>query len=179
VTELADIALGAFRSRQARAVRRKAAGEMTADEAEADVRPWAAMACRLGADLSELQAELSFLIAQGETPAMARVQLADDLCTRRQLVEALGPARDAAIDRAERTRKPEHIDAARQLMRLAAHFAWDINGKFFIRPYAWPADLAYPPAPPEPVEGASPPEGCRHDAATSGGIGAADHRTAA
>jgi len=128
---LADLALAAFRSSVARAQRRRDVGEWTPEQAEADVRPWAAAACLLGADIPELREAIEgFTVIAGRalSEAERRAVVAADLCPREWLLAALASARDASIERAGRTGKPEHIDAARKLMRLAEHFGCPISG---------------------------------------------------
>ena len=152
---IARAAAAAFTARQARAVAAVKARKVTRPDAESRLLPWLALACLAGADLPELEEELSALRETGTdgepifSDAEARAVLAARLCPRARWAGLLGRARDEALRQAERftpagsaRRSPQFeaereaaLDAARQLMLLADHFAADPNGRHPVPPY--------------------------------------------
>lgn len=139
---LATIALTAFRQRQAIARKQTAAGRVAMADAERLLRPWAAIACLTGADVSELADDLAWYRSAGISEASARAIVADDLCPRERWVPALAAARDKAVARAEAmpagSARETALADARALIRLADHFTRDINGRHAVPPLTMP-----------------------------------------
>lgn len=105
IPPLANIAADEFARRRATASRKVAAGELPANQANALVLPWLAIACRAGATLPELADDLADIAEGGVlTPAMARRVLADEICPLPRLRETLCNATAAAIRVHERAR---------------------------------------------------------------------------
>lgn len=146
---LAGIAGAELRRRQGEARRLVDGGRLPIAKAEQLLRPWAAIACRLGADVAELAGIIAANRTEGWAAAGARSWAADQICPRATWAPVLATARDVAIAKAEGARDaPGHaelVERARGLMRLTDHFARDINGRNHIRPFAWPADAPFPP----------------------------------
>lgn len=136
MTALLPIAQAAYEARCHRAARMRDAGSWSQDQADDDVAPWAKMVCLLGGTLPAVQAAIARFEFMhytpgphgrpGDwrpcTPAEAHESVAAAICSWPCLREVLATARDKAVARAERSREPNHIEAARQLMRLADHF---------------------------------------------------------
>lgn len=121
---LAAIAAEEFDLRRAIAVRKVKAGQLSAQEANAHLMPWLAIAARSGSDLPEIAEALA-----GFTPiygtfdeAAARVMIADDLCPIAEIRSTLATARDAAIDAAEASGDAAKLTRARRLQLLAGAF---------------------------------------------------------
>ena len=154
-TTIASAAASAFTQRQRRAGAAVAARQVTRADAEARLLPWLAIACLAGADLPALEEELAQLresATDGEplfSAAEARAVVAARLCPRARWAPLLGRARDEALRAADRftpagsaRRSPADeaereaaLDAARQLMLLADHFAADPTGRHPVPPY--------------------------------------------
>lgn len=101
---LAELALGEYTARRDLALRKVDARELTADQAEAHLRPWAALALRCGVDPAQLHDDVRILrdeIAARHQlrPQIASTLVADDLCPRPAIVAAVTQARDAMIAR--------------------------------------------------------------------------------
>jgi hypothetical protein len=151
---LAQIGLEQFRTRQAKAHEVVRQGKMAPAQAEAHLRPWAAIATLCGADLPELagifadiheclhpagrhgrEADIS---TGGPTPpqadGMTRWIIAEEICPRARWVPMFAAARDAAMDRLHLDDSPEAIASAAALHRIAVALAYDINGHV-IPPY--------------------------------------------
>jgi len=111
-----------FEDRRAAARRLVESGKASAARAEAELRPFAALACRWGLDVPELRApiaELQRATFDGDARA-ARIHLADELCSPANIRAALIKARDRALDRAET--EPARLPRATRLATLAAAF---------------------------------------------------------
>jgi hypothetical protein len=129
--QLATLATVEFRRRQANARKKVAEGAIDRTTAERLVRAWAAMACRLGADIAELRPLIDgFTLIFGRTPTETerRACVAEDLCPREAMVAVLVKARDAAAAKAIHksggpVADPEAAAQAAALQRLADHFA--------------------------------------------------------
>jgi len=118
--QLATLATVEFRRRQANARTKVAEGRIDRDTAERLVRAWAAMACRLGADIAELRPLIDgFTTIAGRplTEAERRAQVAEDLCRYDAMIAVLVKARDAAAAKAGPA-----DPAAAALQRLVDHF---------------------------------------------------------
>lgn len=117
----AQIAAGQFAHRRRWLAR---SGAPVADQ-EAKLRPWAAIALRAGADLTQLPPDLQVAVEDyrrvnlGERTARACV--ADDLCPLTVALETLAQARDAAIDKAHTEPTEARRQAAHRLDVLAVH----------------------------------------------------------
>lgn len=101
---LADLALGEFAARRDAARRKLAARELTPDQAEAHLRPWAALALRCGVDPAELHDDVrqlrdEIVTGNGLSPSRASCFIADDLCPIDRVRAVVGAARDAMISR--------------------------------------------------------------------------------
>ena len=92
----AIIAAEQFRQRQAAARRMVALGKWALPQAEARLRPWAALAAACGADLPELACTVTPLRPQPGTPARARIPAAD-ICPRAEMLAELAQATAAAL----------------------------------------------------------------------------------
>ncbi len=135
---LARIGLEQFRTRQAKAYEVVRHGKMASAQAEAHLRPWAAIATLCGADLPELAgifADLRADLAEADWhPGVARWIIAEEICPRARWVPMFAAARDAAMDRLHLDDSPEAIASAAALHRIAVALAYDINGHV-IPPY--------------------------------------------
>lgn len=127
---LGEIALGEFRRRQAKADELVKAGQLDRGPAEASLRPWCAIACRLGVNLPELEQALA--ARSDQDPWLARALIADEICPRGTWIPALAVARDRAVGDAHDN---ETIARARGLLRLARHFTHDLNRKHHLPPF--------------------------------------------
>lgn len=133
---LADQAAGLFRSRQARARELVRQGSADPRSATRDLAPWLAIACLCGADLPELESELSGVnvvpIWSNAPVAFSKAQdrglLADRLCPRSRWAPILAAARDRALMGPLET--PEQCRNARALDDVARALAFDPNGKW-------------------------------------------------
>lgn len=97
------------------------AGRITAAQAEARPRPWAAIALRAGAPCPALSTELAEREAAGDR--WPRLTLAEDLCPLPALRKELTRARDAALPRIwAGLASDEEARRALGLVRLATHF---------------------------------------------------------
>lgn len=101
---LAELALGEYSARRDLALRKIETRELTGQQAEAHLRPWAALALRCGVDPAQLHDEVRILrdeIAASHAlrPQTASALIADDLCPRQAIVAAVTQARDAMIAR--------------------------------------------------------------------------------
>ena len=134
---LAAAAAIVFRDRQAMARRMVRHGRIGAQQAEAQMLPWLAIACRCGAQLAELDEPLAELRvtriyrgrglppeAGSRSDAQARAILADQICPRERWAPLLARARDAAVIAAETD--PARRDDARRLYDLAQALAPEI-----------------------------------------------------
>jgi hypothetical protein len=110
---------GEFLRRQAKAEALIKAGQLTHEAANALLGPWAALAVRIGADLTPhvegLADWLDFNRECEPHEGRARAWAADRLCPRDKAVAALVEARDKALDR-------DDWAAAAPLVWLAIHF---------------------------------------------------------
>lgn len=130
---LAQIAAREYALRRQAALRAVGADQLTRDRAEAMLRPWAAIALLVGADVPELAEEVARR-TDGCTPiGFARAIVALDTCDRAEWVSALATARDRAVEAAQRN--PEHVERAHGLQRLARFFAHDPAGQHHMPPY--------------------------------------------
>jgi hypothetical protein len=119
---LAALCADELADRRAAARRVVEAGSARPERAEAELRPFAALACRWGLDVPELSAEIAQLqhaAFHGDARA-ARVHVADELCSPAGIRAALIKARDRALDRAEMD--PSRLPRATRLATLAAAF---------------------------------------------------------
>lgn len=114
---LPTIALAEFTRRQAQARRKVAQGTLPRHQAEQLLRPWAALACAIGADVPDLAAELADM---ADTTG-ARAILAESLCPRPMVLATLAAARDAALAGHSATATPDRTRHARNLQQLADH----------------------------------------------------------
>lgn len=148
LAQLAALALTELRRRQASALRKIAAGQLERPQAERLLRPWAAIACRLGADFAELEPLLAARRDPDERVSMTRACLADDICPRSVWAPALAAARDAAVDRSEaaagNAAHKDLVERARALVRLADHFGRDPNRDHPVYPYLRPHERTDP-----------------------------------
>ena len=160
---LARIGLEQFRTRQAKAREVVRRGGMARAQAEAHLRPWAAIATLCGADLPELadlKQDILMCLHQGPRhdaeggisgaaptppqadgkdsgmthPGVIRWLLAEEVCPRRRWAPLLTAARDAAMDRLHLDDSPEAVASAAALHRIAVALAADVNGHV-IPPY--------------------------------------------
>lgn len=147
-------AAAAFADRQQRARQLVANRGISRAAAEDKLRPWLAIACLAGADLPELAEPLAQLRTSGPagedifSDAQARALVADHICPRARWAPMLGRARDEALRAADRftpagaarstpgleAEREAALTAARDLMRLAAAFAADPNGRHHVPP---------------------------------------------
>lgn len=127
---LAAIALDEFQRRRRTATRKVASGHLTPGDANGLLLPWAALACRLGADVPDLAEQLTVLRAiPGSGPggtffseAELRIHVADEVCPLPLIRETLADARDAALERAEAAGDEALTARARNLCTLATAF---------------------------------------------------------
>ena len=138
-TDLAKSAARLFAQRQRAARDAVRTGRMDPRTATQHLRPWLAIACRIGADLPELEEGLANLrtvqlvwptngAAPDVTDAEARARLADEICPRSRWAPILAAARDRALGGPLAT--PEQCRDAIALRDIAAHFACDPNADF-------------------------------------------------
>lgn len=150
---LAQLARAVFTARQAKASQVVAARWMTAAQAEAHLRPWAAIATLCGADLPELAEMRADIAAQINAPCeapgsrhdaaggisgagpippqadgMIRWLLAEEICPRRRWLPIFIAARDLACDRLALDGSEEAIAAAAALLRIGTALVSDVNG---------------------------------------------------
>ena len=139
--DLSRAAARAFCQRQAKARELVRSGRMDPRTATDHLRPWLAIACRLGADLPELAEGLAgtrvvqIWPAEGArsfTDIEARALLADDICARRIWAPVLARARDHASAGPQDT--PEQREAANALAAMARHLRFDPNGRHDVPP---------------------------------------------
>ncbi|NBW12158.1 MAG: hypothetical protein EBR82_29425 [Caulobacteraceae bacterium] len=152
VAPLATLALEEFRRRQTKARVIVAARRMPLAEAEAHLRPWAAIATHCGADLPEAAELRADIMAEAEpagwNPGAVRWLIAEELCPRARWAPVLTAARDLAFDRlhpavAERSEaeprnaheSAEAVATAAALHRIAMALAHDVNGQHPIPGY--------------------------------------------
>lgn len=122
--DLAQIALDQFAQRRRYQQQRRAAGQITAEEADARLFPWLAIALRCGAPADALHPHLPAMIASRVsihdggscTESWARCHLADDFCQLADALAVLAKARDAAL------RADETNPNTRALVQLARAF---------------------------------------------------------
>jgi hypothetical protein len=99
-----DLALDQFLQRQRFWQDQRAAGKCTAEEADARLHPWLAIALLAGADPARLHPRLPDMIADRIgpnrfcTPAQAVALVAEDHSPRGEALAVLAHSRDAAID---------------------------------------------------------------------------------
>ena len=123
---LAEAALRTFMRMQLLARRKNDEGALTIDQANAKLRPWAAIALESGAMPRELA-------HQGHYAA--------DIASRSEWVPVLAAARDRALDAHYAEPTPEREEHGRDLMQICQALAWDRNGRHPIPPYS-PSALA-------------------------------------
>lgn len=119
---LAALCADELADRRSAARRLLASGRSLPALAEAELRSFAALACRWGLDVPELAAEIAHLqhAAFHGDARSARVHVADELCPPAGIRAALVRARDRALDRAEAD--PARLPRATRLATLAAAF---------------------------------------------------------
>lgn len=118
---VAEAALRTFIRMQLLAHRKIDEGALTFDQANAKLRPWAAIALHCGAMPRELA-------EQGHYAA--------DLARRAEWVPVLAAARDRALDAHYAGPTPEREEHGRDLMRICQALAWDRSGRHPIPPYS-------------------------------------------
>ena len=126
-SHIAALAAEELRDRRASAQRLVESGRVAATRAAAELRPFAAVACRLRADLADLRDEVAAIRNSRATicgtfsdpgEACARAMVADDFCSLEATREVLTKARDRALDRA--AEDPARARRATRLATLAA-----------------------------------------------------------
>lgn len=148
------LAFEEFRRRQATARAVVAARRMSQAEAEAHLRPWAAIATHCGADLPEAAALRANILRCLHTPAgrhgaegdistgaptppqadgMTRWLVAEEICPRARWAPVLIAARDLAFDRL--AMGADELAPAAALHRIALALAHDVNGRHPIPGY--------------------------------------------
>lgn len=135
---LATLALEEFRRRQTKARAVVAARQMTQQQAEAHLSPWAAIATHCGADLpetAELRADIVRSIEADSNPGIIRWLLAEEICPRARWAPVLIAARDLAFDRLHIDESADAIASAAAAHRIATALAYDVNGNYPIPPY--------------------------------------------
>lgn len=124
MTDIPAIALEQFTRRRAWLAREVRERRLASAEADQRLAPWAALALRAGAELSQIGTEAFATVEDyrkaGLTDREARACTAEDLCPLAECRRQLAIARDAAIDIT--LSKTERTPQARALMRLADHF---------------------------------------------------------
>lgn len=141
---IAVIAANEYRQRQRAAVEAVRNRAMLAEQAQAHLRPWLAIACLCGADFDELVEPIGDLRSKDTlgkwniSEAEARWLVAEDICPRRRWAPLLEKARNLAFDRFIADACEPNRASATALQRLALHLAYDING-CHIAPYPGPA----------------------------------------
>ena len=126
---IAQYAAEAFAARKLMARQTVDARRMSLSQAEAHMKPWAAIACLAGADLPDLAdaiADRTSKGADGEwitSPAEARFLVALDICPRDTALAVLAVARKAALDALPEQGDPNspQFTAASALNKLAVH----------------------------------------------------------
>lgn len=126
MTDLATLAADEYLRRHARAAELVRTGTLPRAQAEAQLRPWLAIACLAGADLPEIAELLADIRVLHGTPSAAdkRAQAADDICPRARRRAALATACESALARFDNS-KPiggAGVDITRGLLTLARHF---------------------------------------------------------
>ena len=106
-----------YRHMQDVARRKVERGTLLPAVAAAKLRPWAALAIHVGADLLELEAS------------------PPEDTSRAAWVPTLAQTRDHALDRHQANPTTENEKIARDLCTLANHFAFSINGDHPVPPY--------------------------------------------
>lgn len=118
--DLAQIAFDQFAQRRRYQQRQRQDGRITAEEADARLFPWLAIALRCGAPAEGLHIQmpgaLRLLMADGMEERWARACMADDYCPLADALAVLAKARDAAL------RADESNPNTRALVQLARAF---------------------------------------------------------
>lgn len=116
---LAQVALEQYHQRVRYWQRRRAAGQCSADEANARLYPWLVLALLCGTDPAMLHMQLVAEVKgyMGGALDLSRDQatrlVADNYCLRADAVAELAKARDAALDALAETKFPDSTAAAR------------------------------------------------------------------
>lgn len=116
---LAAIALSQFSQRRHFLQGLRKAGRISAEEADARLFPWLAIALRCGADARKLHPDLPRQLAQRQggacnvSEAEARALLADEHCPWPEALATLAKARDAALRALDGIKYPDATAAQR------------------------------------------------------------------
>ena len=133
---LAQFAAQEYRRRGIFARRQVESGHWSRERADSRMRPWLAIACWVGADLHEFERPLADLVITNPdgTPFMseaeARALISMDICPRRDWVNELARARDAALDKLAGDHTELDLAKARGLAALADHLRFAADGKY-------------------------------------------------
>jgi hypothetical protein len=116
---LAQVALNQYHLRVRYWQRRRAAGHCSADEANAQMYPWLALALLCGTDPAQMHLQLAMQVkgyrggALDLSHGQAAALVAEDYCPRAEALAVLAHARDAALDAMAETKFPDSAQAGR------------------------------------------------------------------